>query len=131
MPVSVPRDVKSILESNEVVEMYIQQRIYHPKFNIDSVVITNERLILRHPHWPKLKTYHISFFYRDFAKVSLEKGDSQSAIECVFRSGEPPLFLRKLPSSDAERAYNLIKDHISKSEPPPSTAHKHSYIDQL
>jgi hypothetical protein len=50
MSENVPQDLSKILGPNEQVELYIKQKFYHPKINIDSVVITNERIILRHPH---------------------------------------------------------------------------------
>ena len=44
---STPDDVKKLLTPDEKVEMYIPQKIYNPKISIDSLVFTNERIILR------------------------------------------------------------------------------------
>ena len=52
---SIPDDLKSALGPNEQVQSYIKQKIHHPKMNIDSVVIIDERIILRHPQAPRLK----------------------------------------------------------------------------
>ena len=46
---NVPDDVTRILGPGETVQLFIQQKIYHPKISVDSVVLTNERIILRHP----------------------------------------------------------------------------------
>ena len=46
---AAPNDLMNILDPNETVELYIKQKFYHYKIDIDSVVITNERVILRHP----------------------------------------------------------------------------------
>lgn len=46
---ATPEDLKDILDPNETVELYITQKFYHLVIDIDSVVITNQRVILRHP----------------------------------------------------------------------------------
>lgn len=114
---SVPDDVKKILGPNETVQMHIQQKIYHPKINIDSVVITNERIILRHPHALGLKKDYTDFNYRDFANVILDKGILRSTVKCTLRFGGDPLALNDLPNSDAEKAYGIIRENISKAAP--------------
>jgi hypothetical protein len=115
--VSAPEDLKKILGPNETVEMYIQQKIYHPKINIDSVVITNERIILRHPHALGLKKDYTDFNYKDFSNVILDKGILRSTIKCTLRFGGEPLSLNDLPNSDAEKAYGIIRENISKTLP--------------
>ena len=47
---ATPDDLKHILDPNETVELYIKQKFYHLAIDIDSVVITNQRGILRDPH---------------------------------------------------------------------------------
>jgi len=69
-----PDDIAKILGPNEKVELYIKQKIYHPKINIDSVVFTSERMILRHPHALGLKKDYTDYNYRDIANVVLAKG---------------------------------------------------------
>ncbi|HUJ84631.1 MAG TPA: PH domain-containing protein [Candidatus Acidoferrales bacterium] len=114
---SAPEDLKKILGPNETVEMYIRQKIYHPKINIDSVVITNERIILRHPHALGLEKDYTDFNYKDFANVTLDKGVLRSTIKCSLRFGGEPLSLGDLPNSDAEKAYGIIRENISKTSP--------------
>ena len=45
-----PDDLKDVLDPNETVELYIKRKFYSLAIDIDSVVITNQRIILRHPH---------------------------------------------------------------------------------
>ena len=117
MIMSFPEDLKKILGPNETVQTYIQQKIYHPKINIDSVVVTNERIILRHPHALGLKKDYTDFNYKDFANVVLDKGVLRSTIKCELRFGGEPLALGDLPNSDAEKAYGIIRENISKTSP--------------
>jgi hypothetical protein len=77
----VPSDVAHLLGPNEQVELYIQQKIYHPKTNVDSVVLTNERVILRHPHAMRLKKDYTDFSYTDIANAILDKGIVRSTIK--------------------------------------------------
>ena len=114
---SVPEDLKKILGPNEAIQMYIQQKIYHPKINIDSVVITNERIILRHPHALGLRKDFTDFNYRDLANVILDRGILRSTIKCTLRFGGEPLSLNDLPNSDAEKAYGIIRENISRTAP--------------
>ncbi|MDE1852365.1 MAG: PH domain-containing protein [Thaumarchaeota archaeon] len=115
---SLPDDLKSILGPSEEVQLYIRQKIYHPKINIDSVVITNERIILRHPHAMRLKNDYTDFNYQDVSNVLLEKGILRSTVKCTLRFGGEPLALSGLPNSDAQRAYGLIRENLVRYQSP-------------
>jgi hypothetical protein len=113
---SIPEDLTKILGPNEKIELYIRQKIYHPKINIDSVAITNERIILRHPHALGLRKDYTDFNYRDMANVVLERGVLRSTIKCTLRFGGEPLSLNDLPNSDVERAYGIIRENITRTQ---------------
>lgn len=115
---SIPDDLNSILGPNEQVQLYIRQKIYHPKINIDSVVITSERIILRHPHAMRLKKDYTDFNYQDVSNVVLEKGILRSTVKCTLRFGGEPLALSGLPNSDAERAYGLLRENLVRYQAP-------------
>jgi len=119
---SIPDDLKSVLGPNEQVQSYIKQKIYHPKINIDSVVITNERIILRHPHALRLKKDYTDFNYQDVSNVVLAKGLLRSTVKCTLRFGGEPLELSGLPNSDAERAYGLIRENLVSYQSPLTAA---------
>ncbi|MGD0159639.1 MAG: PH domain-containing protein [Candidatus Bathyarchaeia archaeon] len=118
---SAPGDLKGLLGPDEKVEVYIQQKIYHPKINIDSVVITNERVILRHPHALGLKKDYTDYNYRDVANVVLDKGIVRSTLKLTLRFGGEPLTLNDLPNADAEKAYGIIRENIDRSQASIST----------
>jgi hypothetical protein len=111
---SAPSDLKSLLSPDEKVEVYIRQKIYHPQINIDSVVITNERVILRHPHALGLKKDYTDFNYRDIANVVLDKGILRSTLKLTLRFGGEPLSLNDLPNTDAEKAYGVIRENVDR-----------------
>lgn len=118
-----PGDLKDILGPNETVQMYIKQKIYHPKINIDSVVVTSERIILRHPHELGLKKDYTDYNYRDISNVILDKGIVRSTLKFTLRLGGEPLSLDDLPNSDAEKAYGIIRENISRFQTQPSSGY--------
>ena len=118
---SAPNDLKGLLGPDEEVEVYIQQKIYHPKISIDSVVITNERVILRHPHALGLKKDYTDYNYRDIANVVLDKGIVRSTLKLTLRFGGEPLTLNDLPNTDAEKAYGVIRENVDRTQASLST----------
>ncbi len=111
-----PDDLKKILGPNERVALYLPQKIYHPRINVDSVVLTNERIILRHTHALGLKKDYTDFNYGDISNVVLEKGITRSTIKSTLRLGGEPLALGDLPNADAEKAYGIIRGNIASSQ---------------
>jgi hypothetical protein len=111
---SMPEDMKKILGANERVELYIKQTIYHASFNIDSVAITNERIILRHPHALGTHKDFTDYSYKDIATVEMNKGVLRSTVKLMLRFGGEPLSLDNLSNSDAEAAYGIIRGNIEK-----------------
>ena len=109
-----PDDLEKILGPNEKVQLYMKQKIYHPKLNVDSVVLTNERIILRHPHALGLKKDYTDYNYQDIANVALDKGVLRSTVKSTLKQGGEALALGDLPNSDAEKAYGVIRGNINK-----------------
>jgi len=118
----VPDDVKKLLGPNEVIQLYIKQKIYHPRVNIDSVVLTNQRVILRHPHALGLRKDYTDYNYNDMSNVRLDKGILRSTIRCTLRFGGVPLELVDLPNSEAQSAYALIRENLVRYQSPSVSA---------
>jgi len=114
----IPEDVKKILGPNEQAQIYIKQKLYHPKINIDSVMVTNERIILNHPHAAGLKKGYTDFNYQDVSNVVMEKCINRSTVKCTLRFGGDPLALKDLPNSEAEKACGLIRENIGRYQSP-------------
>ncbi len=58
------------------------------------------------------------FSYRDVSNVMLDKGMLRSTVRCTLRFGGEPLSLSRLPNSDAERAYGLVRENIVRYQSP-------------
>ena len=118
MSAPLPDDLQKILGPNEQPQLYIAQKIYHPKISIDSVLITSERVILRHPHAMGLKKDYTDYNYQDVANVVLDKGFTRSTLRLVLRMGGEPLTLPDLPNSDAQKAYGLVRENLERYRSP-------------
>jgi hypothetical protein len=132
MIMATPDDIKNILGSNEKVELYIEEKIFHPRINIESVIITNERIILRHPHALGLRKDYTDYSYRDITNVTLDKGIMRSTINLTLKhreehqgehQEEEHLELDNLPNSLAEKGYGVIRENIGKFQSPFSTGY--------
>jgi hypothetical protein len=113
-----PDDLKQILGPNEQVQLFLKQKIYHPKINIDSVVITNERVILRHPHALGLKKDYTDYNYQDISNVLLDKGVLRSNLKFTLRFGGEPLTLDAIPNDQAQKAYGLVRENLVRFQAP-------------
>lgn len=114
MTMAIPEDLMNILGSDEKIEIYIKQKFFHPKFDIDSIAITNERIILRDSHTLGLKKNYVDYNYADLEKVIINRGIWRSKIQCTLASGGEPLSLDEIPNAEAEKAYVIIRENISK-----------------
>jgi hypothetical protein len=116
------QDANNILGSKETIKLYIQEKIFHPQTNIESVIITNERIILRYPHALGLKKIYADYSYGDITNVTLDKGIRGSTIKLTLKHGEEKqgdqqenqLDLDNLPYDLAEKGYGMIRENISK-----------------
>jgi len=115
---SPPDDLKQILSPNEQVQLYLKQKIYRPKISIDSVVITNMRVILRHPHALGLKKDYTDYNYQEISNVELAKGVMRSTLKFTLRLGGDPLVLDSIPNDQAQKAYGLVRENLVKFQSP-------------
>jgi len=118
----LPDDLQKILGPNEEAQLYIAEKIYHPKISIDSVLITNQRIILRHPHAMGLKKDYTDYNYQDVANVVMDKGFTRSTLKLDLKFGGEPLALENIPNSEAQRAYGIIRENLSRYQAPFSQA---------
>ena len=118
MSAPFPDDLQKILGPNEEAQLCIAEKIYHPKISIDSVLITNQRIILRHPHAMGLKEDYTDYNYQDIANVVMDKGFTRSTLKLDLRFGGEPLVLENIPNSEAQRAYGLIRENLSRYQTP-------------
>ena len=117
----MPDDMNGILGPNEKVELYIKEKIYAPQLNIDSLVITNTRIILRHPHSAGLKRDYTDYGYSNIQGVQLDKGVMRSTIRLLLKPDGKSLELGRLPIPLADKGYGIIRENVGRFQAPLST----------
>ena len=65
-----------------------------------------------------LKKDYTDYSYQDVSNVVLNKGLTRSTIRLVLRFGGEPLGLENLPNSDAQQAYGLIRENLTRFQSP-------------
>lgn len=118
--VKTPSDVQHMLGPNEKVELYFKKKIFHPAFNIQGVALTNERIILRTPHYLGTKDYP-AYHYTDFDNVTLHKGILRSTLFLSPKAGgkaQDLTQLSKLPNRKAQQACGIIQENILRYQTP-------------
>jgi DNA-directed RNA polymerase subunit RPC12/RpoP len=81
-------------------------------------VITNERVILRHPHALGLKKDYTDYNYQDISNVTLAKGVLRSNLRLTLRFDGEPLALDAIPNDEAQKAYGLIRENLTRFQTP-------------
>ena len=65
-----------------------------------------------------LKKDYTDYNYRDVTNIVMNKGFTRSTLKLDLRFGGEPLVLENLPNSDAQRAYGLIRENLSRYQTP-------------
>ena len=111
---NIPDDVLLLLAQNEKALFSIKQRKYRPTINIETVTITNKRLILRKPSMLRIKKTFVDYFYSDIANVVLNKGPLRSTLMLNLRFEGNDLVIEDIPNDDALEAFKYIREGIDK-----------------
>jgi len=86
--VVVPNDLKDMLGANEKVQLYVKQTNYRPRpMGVDSWLLTNERVIKRHPHGLKLRNSYEDHSYAEIKALKFDQGVFRSKLVCDLKVG--------------------------------------------
>jgi hypothetical protein len=108
----VPSDFMKLLDGDENVLLYMKQKKYHPAINLESVAITNKRVILRKPSMLTIKKSYTDYGYADILNVSIDKGPLRSTLKLNLRIDATDLLVEDIPNDDAEEAFRIIRSRI-------------------
>jgi len=111
----VPDDVLPLLEEDEKVLFGIKQKKYRPAINIESVTITNKRVILRRPSMMRMKKSYADFSYSDITNIILDKGLLRSTIMLNLKMDGNDLVIENIPNDMAQQAFRLIREGIDEA----------------
>ncbi len=100
--VKTPDEIKEILESDEKVLYGVQQAGLGGNITgLESVFVTNKRVIKMKPKVLGLRADIEDYLYKDMANVKLDKGILRSSISIVMRFRSDSLNIKNIPKDDA------------------------------
>jgi hypothetical protein len=84
----VPKDLRDMMGSNEKVQLYIKQTKFLPQpRGVDSWLLTNERVVKRHPHALQLKNSYEDHSYSEIKTLKFDQGILRSKVSCLLKAG--------------------------------------------
>jgi hypothetical protein len=112
--IKTPNEIKEILESDEKVLYGVQQAGLGGKITgLESVFVTNKRVIKMKPKTLGLRADIEDYLYKDMANVKLDKGILRSSISIVMRFRSDSLNIKNIPKDDAYKIFKAIDDGIA------------------
>jgi hypothetical protein len=107
-----PSDLLKLLDSNEKLLLYMKQKKYHPAINIESVAITDKRVIFRKPSMLTIKKAFTDYSFADILNVTIEKGPLRSTLNLNLKMDGNDLVVDDIPNEEAQKAFKLIREGI-------------------
>jgi len=107
-----PSDLLKLLDQDEKLLLYMKQKKYRPSINIESVAITNRRVIFRKPSMLTIKKSFTDYSYADILNVTIDKGPLRSTLNLNLRLDGSDLLVDDIPNDEAQEAFKLIRQGI-------------------
>jgi Bacterial PH domain len=107
-----PSDVLKLLDQDEKLLLYMKQKKYHPAINIESVAITDKRVIFRKPSMLTIKKSFTDYSFADILNVKIDKGPLRSTLNLNLRMDGSDLIVDDIPNDEAQKAFKLIRQGI-------------------
>lgn len=111
----IPSDFAKMLDPHEKVLLYMKQKKYHPAINIESVAITDRRVIMRKPSMLTIKKSYTDYGYADILNVTVDRGPLRSTIRLNLKIDANDLLIEDIPNDDAQEAFRIIRNRIDSS----------------
>jgi hypothetical protein len=111
----VPSDITKLLDGDEHIYLYMKQKKYHPAIHLESIAVTNKRVIFRKPSMLHTKKSYTDYSYADILNVTIDKGPLRSTIKLNLRIDGSDLLVDDIPNDEAQLAFHIIRGGIDKS----------------
>lgn len=111
----IPSDIRKLLDGDEHVSLYMKQKKYHPAIHLESIAVTNKRVIFRKPSMLHVKKSYTDYSYADILNVTIDKGPLRSTIKLNLRLDGSDLSVEDIPNDEAQLAFRIIRGGIDKS----------------
>lgn len=109
---NVPFDISKMLDADEKVILYMKQKKYHPAIHLESIAITDKRIIFRKPSMLHLKKTYTDYSFADILNVTINKGPLRSTLKLNLRLDGSDLEVEDIPNDDAQEAFKVIRQGI-------------------
>jgi hypothetical protein len=107
-----PSDLLKLLDQDEKLLLYMKQKKYHPAINIESVAVTDKRVVFRKPSMLRIKKSFTDYSYADIVNVTIDKGPLRSTLNLNLRMDGSDLLVDDIPNEEAQEAFKLIRQGI-------------------
>lgn len=107
-----PSDLLKLLDQDEKVLLFMKQKKYHPAINIESVAITDKRVIFRKPSMLTIKKSFTDYSFADILNVKIDKGPLLSTLNLNLKMDGTDLKVDDIPNDEAQEAFKLIRQGI-------------------
>lgn len=107
-----PSDLLKLLDQDERLLLYMKQKKYHPAINIESVAVTDKRVVFRKPSMLRIKKSFTDYSYADIVNVTIDKGPLRSTLNLNLRMDGSDLIVDDIPNEEAQEAFKLIRQGI-------------------
>lgn len=111
----VPSDVLKLLDPTEKVLLYMKQKKYHPAIHLESVAITDKRIVFRKPSMLTMKKSYTDYSYADILNVTVDKGPLRSTLKLDLKPEGKDLEVEDIPNSDAQEAFRIVRQAIDQA----------------
>ena len=112
---SAPSDLLKLLDQEEKLLLYMKQKKYHPAINIESIAITDKRVIFRKPSMLRIKKSFTDYSYADILNVTIYKGPLRSTLNLNLKMDGSDLVVDDIPNDDAQEAFKIIRQGIDRT----------------
>ncbi|MGI0024253.1 MAG: PH domain-containing protein [Nitrososphaera sp.] len=109
---NLPSDISKMLDADEKVILYMKQKKYHPAIHLESIAITDKRIIFRKPSMLHLKKTYTDYSFADILNVTINKGPLRSTLKLNLRLDGSDLEVEDIPNDDAQEAFKVIRQGI-------------------
>jgi hypothetical protein len=100
----LPEDMKHLINYDEKVSWVVQ--------GSETVVISDQRIILRRSGGLRLKKSFIDYPYSNMVNIKLDRGVRKASIEILMRSGVQSIRISNLSKSDAYQLHRILRENI-------------------
>ena len=112
--IEVPNEVQDILEFDEKVLYAVQQAGIGGKVRgLESIVVTERRVIKMKPKTLGLRADIRDYLYKDMANVKLNKGLLRSGIRIQMRFMSEDVRIENIPKDGANKVFKAIQNGIA------------------